>query len=122
MATGRRTRSKGDLPLKASPNSAKMAPRKSAEKPGAASSGGSSGSLSGDDRKQRVERELLQTFRRFLMSPGQMLCFAGPDLAHYRDALARLTDRGLLVAESFPGGYSLTHAGFNVMRVEEAAS
>lgn len=115
MTTARRTRSKEETGAAESLNSAKAAARKKVEKrttPGATA----------EDRRQRVDHELFATFRRFLMSPGQMLCFAGPDLAYFRDALSRLTESGHLVAEAFPGGYSLTHKGFSVMRLASSAS
>lgn len=116
MTTGRRTRSKDEGAVSTeSPNSAKVAARKKVEK---RTSPGSTF----EDRKQRVDHELYATFRRFLMSPGQMLCFAGPDLAYFRDALSRLTESGHLVAEAFPGGYSLTHKGFSVMRLASSVS
>lgn len=59
-----------------------------------------------------AERQVLGAFRKFLMVPGEMLCFASNDLASMKDSLRRLTDAGMLVAEKFPGAYSLTTAGF----------
>ncbi len=62
------------------------------------------------------EQRVLRTFRRFLMTPGQMLCFYGPDLKKQDKAtLELLTDKELLVKEKFKGGYSLTQAGFAAM-------
>lgn len=61
------------------------------------------------------EQRVLNTFRRFLMTPGQMLCFSGPDLKQDKATLDLLTEKELLVKESFEGGYSLTHAGFKAM-------
>ncbi len=50
------------------------------------------------------------------MTPGQMLCFYGPDLKKQDKAtLELLTDKELLVKEKFKGGYSLTQAGFAAM-------
>lgn len=66
-----------------------------------------------------ADREVLKAFRRFLMVPGEMLCFASHDLAAMRDGLRRLTDAGMLVAEKFPGAYSLTSAGFALMGADE---
>lgn len=63
-----------------------------------------------------TQRKILQSFRTFLMRPGQMLCFSTHDLREWRAELAQLTRTGLLVAERFPGGYSLTAAGFSAMR------
>lgn len=62
------------------------------------------------------EENVLRVFREFLMRPGQMLCFHGPDLEKHRNALTALTDRDLLVGESFKGGYSLTLEGFEAMK------
>ncbi|MFO0818206.1 MAG: hypothetical protein U1A77_09715 [Pirellulales bacterium] len=62
-----------------------------------------------------ADRRVLTTFRTFLMVPGEMLCFATQDLASLGGALRRLTDAGMLVAEKFPGAYSLTSAGFALM-------
>ncbi|QDV68625.1 hypothetical protein Poly24_23350 [Rosistilla carotiformis] len=64
----------------------------------------------------KSEQSVLKTFREFLMSPGQMLCFYGPELERYRNALKGLTERGLLVKERFKGAYSLTREGFAAMR------
>ena len=61
------------------------------------------------------EQRVLRTFRRFRMSPGQMLCFSGPNLKQDKATLELLTDKDLLVKEKFQGGYSLTQAGFAAM-------
>ncbi len=61
------------------------------------------------------EQRVLGTFRRFLMTPGQMLCFDGPNLEQDKATLEFLTDKDLLVKEEFKGGYSLTQAGFAAM-------
>ncbi|MFV2068665.1 MAG: hypothetical protein ACC645_16970 [Pirellulales bacterium] len=62
------------------------------------------------------ERRVLRDFRQFLVTPGQMLCFYGPNLAKYKTALQHLTDKEFLVKEQFNGGYSLTQAGFAAMK------
>lgn len=64
----------------------------------------------------KAERSVLETFRRFLMLPGQMLCFNGQDHAKRRDALRKLTEKGYLVKEGFHGAYSLTRTGYAAMR------
>lgn len=64
----------------------------------------------------KSEQNVLKTFREFLMRPGQMLCFYGPELERYRNALKGLTERRLLVKERFKGAYSLTQEGFAAMR------
>ena len=61
------------------------------------------------------EQRVLRTFKQFLMTPGQMLCFYGPNLEQSDAALELLIDKELLVKEKFKGGYSLTRAGFAAM-------
>lgn len=63
----------------------------------------------------KSERKLLRVFRKFLIVPGQVLCFYGPNLAKNTAALAKLTEKGLLVREPVSGTYSLTQAGFAAM-------
>ncbi len=53
------------------------------------------------------------------MTPGQMLCFYGPNLEQDKAALELMTDKNLLVKEKFKGGYSLTPAGFAAMNDSE---
>ena len=62
-----------------------------------------------------AEQRVLRTFRQFLVTPGQMLCFYGPNLSQHQAALKKLTDREFLVKEQFKGGYSLTKAGYVAM-------
>ena len=62
------------------------------------------------------EQRVLRTFRRFLMTPGQMLCFYGSDLKRDQATLERLADKELLVKEEFKGAYSLTQSGFVAMK------
>jgi uncharacterized protein YwgA len=50
------------------------------------------------------------------MTRGQMLCFVGPYLEKHNLALQALANKGLLVKEQFKGAYSLTDAGFQVMK------
>jgi len=63
-----------------------------------------------------AEEKALHTFRQYLITPGQMLCFYGPDLEKHKSALQQLTEKDLLVKETFTGAYSLTHAGFAAMK------
>jgi hypothetical protein len=63
-----------------------------------------------------AELAVLDVFRKFRMSPGQMLCFSSTDLVAFRTPLAQLTNDGLLVPEKFHGGYSLTQTGFAALR------
>jgi hypothetical protein len=62
-----------------------------------------------------AEQRVLRTFRRFLVTPGQMLCFYGTNLKQNKVALQQLTDKEFLVKEQFKGAYSLTKAGFVAM-------
>ncbi len=65
------------------------------------------------------ECAVLAVFRRYLMSPGKMLCFTNPQLSSLQEPLAQLLGKGLLVQESFPGAYSLTETGFTAMRDDD---
>lgn len=62
-----------------------------------------------------AEESLLAVFRAYRMDEGKMLCFFGAALERHHQALAQLTDRGLLVKERFRGGYALTASGFAAM-------
>ena len=62
-----------------------------------------------------AEQKVMRTFRQFLMTPGQMLCFHGPNLIQHQAALRQLSDKDLLVKEQFKGGYSMTKAGYAAM-------
>ena len=61
------------------------------------------------------EQDVLQTFRQYLMTPNQMLCFYGPRLEQSKSALESLIKKDLLIPEAFSGGYSLTKAGYLAM-------
>ena len=61
------------------------------------------------------EQRVLRRFRQFLMTPGQMLCFSGPELKQYKNTLDALIDKEVLIKEKTKGGYSLTHSGFAAM-------
>lgn len=69
-----------------------------------------------------ADLSLLGVFRKFLVGPGEMLCFFGPDLDKHRTALARLTELDLLVKERFRGGYALTALGFDAMNAQKSRS
>ena len=64
------------------------------------------------------EVRVLKIFRRYLMTPGQMLCLSGPEFETNKNALQELITTGFLVAEEFKGGYSLTDAGFRAMKTQ----
>ena len=61
------------------------------------------------------EQRVLCTFRQYLITPGKMLCFSGPNFERDKAALELLSDKDLLDKEKFKGGYSLTQAGFAAM-------
>ena len=63
-----------------------------------------------------AEQRVFQHFRDFLMTPGKMLCFSGPNLERSRPTLKLLTQKKLLVKEKFNGAYSLTKEGFAAMQ------
>ncbi len=65
------------------------------------------------------EKTVMRTFRQYLITPGEMLCFFGPNLERHKSALKQLTQRDLLVKEHFQGAYSLTHAGFEAMKASD---
>ncbi len=62
------------------------------------------------------EISVLRTFRKFLMTQGEILCFFGADLERHKAALQKLINRDMLVKEQFKGAYSLTRAGFVAMK------
>ena len=64
----------------------------------------------------KAEQRVLSTFRDYLMAPGRMLCFSGPNLERDRPALELLSNKKLLEKERFRGAYSLTPAGFAAMK------
>ncbi len=66
------------------------------------------------------EDSVLGVFRKYLMTPRKMLCFSKADIEVYKKPLAKLTTKGLLIAEKYQGGYSLTEDGFAAMRHAEA--
>lgn len=67
----------------------------------------------------KPELRVLSTFRQYLMGPGRMLCFSGPDLERDRKALELLAEKKFLEKERFKGAYSLTKTGFAAMKEYE---
>lgn len=61
------------------------------------------------------EVRVLTLFRKYLMTPGQMLCLNANDVESMGDALTGMVSGGLLVPEEMRGGYSLTRKGFEAM-------
>ncbi len=64
----------------------------------------------------KPEQRVLLTFRQYLITPGQILCFYGPNLKKHQPALRELTRKEMLVKERFEGAYSLTNSGYHAMR------
>ncbi len=70
-------------------------------------------------RPQRLsdgELHVLAMFRKYLMTPGKMLCISSQDITSMKKSLDKLTLAGLLVPEEFKGGYSLTRSGYEAMQ------
>lgn len=62
-----------------------------------------------------AERRVLDTYQEYLITPGKMLCFSGPNLERDKVTLELMSEKKLLAKESFGGGYSLTRSGFIAM-------
>jgi hypothetical protein len=64
----------------------------------------------------KVETEIMRHFRRYSVGVGKILFFdTGPARAHptqFRDAMASLVRRGMVVEERHHGAYSLTPLGY----------
>ena len=74
-----------------------------------------------DTMKERTllsaqEKRVLGTFQKYLVTPGEMLCFSGQNLEQDKATLELMSDKNLLDREVFKGGYSLTKDGFTAMR------
>ena len=63
-----------------------------------------------------VERRVFLAFRRYLMTPGHMLCFNPQEQGSLKKGLDSLLKRGFLVAESTKGAFSLTAEGYAAMK------
>ena len=63
-----------------------------------------------------AELAVLSVFRKYLMTPGEMLCCGSLDTRASDATLDQLTRKGLLVQERFRSGYALTDAGFAAMQ------
>ena len=61
------------------------------------------------------EVNVLTIFKKYLMGPGQMLCLSNTDIDSSKIVFEKLVNAGLLVAEDFKGGYSLTQTGYKAM-------
>ena len=67
-----------------------------------------------------AEQEVLDSFRTYLIQPGEMLCFHGPRLLQFEEALHLLVDKQLVREEQVKGAYCLTREGFAAMNVGSA--
>lgn len=67
------------------------------------------------DQLSEGEEHVLATFRKYLMTPGKMLCLSTADILTMKKSLDRLVSTGLLIPEEFKGGYSLTRSGYDAM-------
>ncbi len=73
-------------------------------------------SLAGSEVQLSVgEVNILGVFKKYLMTPGRMLCLNNTDIGTMKRSLDKLIAAGLLIPEDFKGSYSLTRSGFNVM-------
>lgn len=59
---------------------------------------------------------VLDAFRRYLVTPGEMLCFHGKWLEEHGETLRHLTAIDLITKEHFSGSYSLTDAGYTLIQ------
>ena len=66
-----------------------------------------------------AECSVLSVFRKCMMTPEKVLSFDSANLETFKIPLAQLASKGLLVAESAPGAYSLTDTGFVAMKDRE---
>ncbi len=64
----------------------------------------------------KSELRVFDAFRKYLMTPGQMLCFNAQDIDSMRNALETLIEQGMLISEGSKGAYSLTREGFEAMK------
>jgi len=63
----------------------------------------------------KSEQRVVEVFREYMMTEGQMLCFSGRNLEQNSVTLQRLSDKDLLSKERYKGGYSLTKSGYAAM-------
>ncbi len=68
-----------------------------------------------------AERKVLDSFREYLIQPGEMLCFHGQTLLQFEKPLHLLVDKQLVRKERVEGAYCLTRAGFAAMNGVSAA-
>ena len=61
------------------------------------------------------EKDVLQVFRSYKITTGELLCFSGPNLQKHEAGLKKLAVRKMLIKERFKGAYSLTASGYEAM-------
>lgn len=61
------------------------------------------------------EIRVFSHFRRYLMTPGDMLCLSAAEIETMSAGIDVLLDRQMLVSEGSHGAYCLTPNGFEVM-------
>ena len=69
-----------------------------------------------------AEQKVLDSFREYLIKPGEMLCFHGPKLQQFEKPLHLLIHKKYVRKEPFEGAYCLTQAGFAAMNGEHGTS
>lgn len=67
----------------------------------------------------RSDQLVLDVFRRYLVTPGEMLCFHGKWLEEHGESFRHLTSIKLINKEHFQGSYSLTDAGYAAIQSTE---
>lgn len=93
------------------PSSASARPRKKLETASAVSVA----VLGGLIQLSPGDINVLAIFKKYLMTPGLMLCLNNTEIGTMKKSLDKLIAAGLLTPEDFKGSYSLTRSGFDVM-------
>ncbi len=63
-----------------------------------------------------LEQRVMSVFCRYLMTPGQMLCFKPQEQVTFKEGLKCLLERGYVVSEATTGAFSLTPEGYSAMK------
>ena len=69
-----------------------------------------------------AERNVLNSFREYLIRPGEMLCFHGQKLEQFEKPLHLLIHKKFVRKERFEGAYCLTRAGFTAMNADRGTA
>ncbi len=70
----------------------------------------------GQPQFSTTELKVFDHFRRYLMTPGAMLCLSAQEIESMSSGLNALVDRKMLELEGTRGAYCLTRSGFLAMR------